>query len=345
MSQTLVCDHCHRWRTECHCHGITIWQRLSLQPVWLQWVIALTFWFSILAIIWLGAVSLAHAQSFTADPAAGISPVKVTLVWDIPGAANCEASGSWSGTKPGKGQLTTSINAAASYTLTCVTPGSGGSATLVWKPPTQNTDDTPLTDLRGYTIVHGLTDTTMDKPLDVGPALTSYTLTDLPAGIHWFGIQAYNSTGTRSARSSASKVIVATPGAQNFAATVSVDVTRQPKPPTELTIAFMPGDTSPPDVPANPTPQAVRNLTPICSDAGSVGKPSCQVPPTHFDFPTASSLVKSDGTWLVFGALGASANVLVCSAEQLPGAIADPYRTLCASDTYLAKSQVPLSAR
>lgn len=343
MSKTLVCEHCHRWRGECRCHGMTIWQRLSMQPVWLQWVIALTGWLSMIAIIYLGAVSIARAQSFTADPAAGISPVKVTLVWDIPGAADCEASGSWSGTKPAKGQLLTSINAAAVYTLTCVKPGSGGASTLSWKPPITYTDDTPLGCPCGYTIVHGLTDTTMDKAVDVpGLAATSSTLNDLPAGVHWFGIQTYDRLGTKSARVVLSKNIIVTPGAQNFAATVRVDVTRQPNPPTELTIAFAPGET-PPSTPA--TPQAVRNLTPICSDAGSVGKPSCQVPPTHFDFPGAGSLVKSDGMWVLFSTLGPSANVLVCAAEQLPGAIADPYRSLCSTDTYIAKSQVPLSPR
>lgn len=248
MSKPFVCTHCHRWGTDCRCHGSTIWERLSNLPTPYQWAIVgggYALASLVLAFLFVMFTSPVNAQTFTADPLNGISPVKVNLSWDIPGAASCEASGSWSGTKPAKGTLTTTINSKASYGLTCVTPGTGGSSTITWKAPTTNTDSSPLTDLKGFIIVHGLTETTMDKPVDIGPALTSYTITDLPAGIHWFGIQAYNSTGTRSSRAVASKTIVVTPGVQNFSATVSVDVTKQPNPPSEVTIAFAPGEMPP----------------------------------------------------------------------------------------------------
>lgn len=334
------CELCDERQPDCLCDRYGIWTRLARRPVWQQWSVILVGY---MALIWLVTFAVsAQAQSFTADPAGGISPVKVTLVWDIPGAASCEASGSWSGTKAATGQLITNINAPATYTLTCVKPGTGGTSSISWTPPKTNTDGTPLTDGKGYTLVHGLTDTTMDKAIDLpGIATSSYTVNDLPAGMHWFGIQAYNSFGTKSTRVVVSKLIVVTPGAQNFAATVRVDVTQQPNPPTEVRIVFAPGE----EPPSNSTPQLLANLTPICSDLGSIGKQSCQVPPTHFDFPTDASIVKSDGTWLMFGSLAATTNVLVCSAAQLPGAIADPYRSLCDTDTYLPKSQVPLSVR
>lgn len=238
------CEICDEQRQECLCTRSSIWHWLALRPMWQQWLIILAGYIALFAFLVYGCS--AQAQTFSATPPAGISPVKVTLVWDIPGAASCEASGSWSGTKAAKGTLSTTINAAASYTLTCVQPGTGGTATLSWVPPTTNTDGSALANGSGYTIVHGLTDTTMDKVVDVrGIGTSSYTLTDLPAGMRYFGIQTYNSAGTKSSRVVVSKNIVVTPGAQNFAATVKVDVTLQPSPPTEVRIVFAPGEQPP----------------------------------------------------------------------------------------------------
>jgi hypothetical protein len=84
-------------------------------------------------------------------------------------------------------------------------------------------------------------------------------------------------------------------------------------------------------------------LAQICSDPASVGKQTCGVQPTRFDFPSAASVVKSDGAWSVFGSLADSANVLVCALQQTPGAAADPFRDLCGGDTYVAKGSVRLA--
>lgn len=242
-----TCKLCNEWFSECHCDPTRIWVRLARLPMWEQWILIMLGYLVIILATSVAIWADARAQTFAADPAAGVSPVTVHITWDIPGAQSCEASGSWSGAKAAKGELTTTINAKASYTLTCVKPGTGGSATLSWKPPTTNTDGTALTDGAGYTLVHGLTDTTMDNAIDVpGIATSSTTVTDLPAGNHAFGIQAYNKAGSKSARVVVSKAILVTPGAQNFAATVTVDVTQQPNPPAEVSIAFQPGEAPPP---------------------------------------------------------------------------------------------------
>lgn len=240
------CEVCDEQRQECLCTRSSIWHWLALRPMWQQWLIIIAGYMAIFSVLMFACS--AQAQVFTVEPPAGTSPVRVTLVWDIPGAASCEASGSWTGTKAAKGTLVTTINAAATYTLTCVKPGTGGTATLSWLPPTTNTDGTPLSDGAGYTIVHGLTPTTMDKVVDVpGIATSRFTVTDLPAGERWFGLASYNSAGTRSTRVVVSKIVTVTPGAQNFAATVRVDVTQQPSPPTDVRIVFAPGEEPPPE--------------------------------------------------------------------------------------------------
>jgi hypothetical protein len=76
------------------------------------------------------------------------------------------------------------------------TSGSTGSATLSWTPPTQNTDQTPLTNLAGYTIYYGLSPTALTQTIQLAdPSATSYIVANLGAATYYFAVAAYSSLG------------------------------------------------------------------------------------------------------------------------------------------------------
>jgi len=60
--------------------------------------------------------------------------------------------------------------------------GSDATATLSWTPPTQNTDDSPLTDLKGYWLYIGNSPDNLQRALDIpatdanGQPVTRHTL-------------------------------------------------------------------------------------------------------------------------------------------------------------------------
>jgi hypothetical protein len=90
--------------------------------------------------------------------------------------------------------------ALAPFTVT-VTQASNGVATLDWTPPTENTDDTTLTNLAGYNIYYGTSATSLTESVKVtNPGLTAYTLTNLSPGTWYFAVTSYSSTGVESAR-------------------------------------------------------------------------------------------------------------------------------------------------
>lgn len=184
----------------------------------------------------------AFPGTFEVTPSSGVAPLTVTITWDVPGltgATPCVASGSWSGVKATKGsQTVTNLTADASYKLDCTKPGeTTGQVTLSWKPPTINTDGTALTNLAGYRIVYGRDPEVLSQVLQAAnPSLSAYILDGLAAGVWYFAVKTYTTTGTESDPSNiASKNVVLAP-AQTFSATraVDVDVDTKPLPPTEL---------------------------------------------------------------------------------------------------------------
>jgi Putative Ig domain len=81
-------------------------------------------------------------------------------------------------------------------------PVAAGTATLVWTPPTQNTDGTTLTDLAGYRVYHGTSASNLNEVIDSpGAGVTSYRFDQLTSGTHYFAITAYNLAGMQSAQS------------------------------------------------------------------------------------------------------------------------------------------------
>lgn len=80
-------------------------------------------------------------------------------------------------------------------------PGTG-SATLTWQRPELNTDNTPLTNLAGYRIVYGTTQSQLTQTLTVSnPSAQSYVITGLAPATWYFALMAYTSSGAESAAS------------------------------------------------------------------------------------------------------------------------------------------------
>jgi hypothetical protein len=96
------------------------------------------------------------------------------------------------------GQTSASLPA---FTLT-VQQISNGTVTVDWTPPTENTDGTVLSDLKGYRVHYGTTANNLTQSAEVANAgLTSYVVTNLSSGTWFFGVSAYSATGVESSLS------------------------------------------------------------------------------------------------------------------------------------------------
>jgi hypothetical protein len=74
-----------------------------------------------------------------------------------------------------------------------------GAVTLNWDAPTQNTNQTLLTDLAGYRIAYGNAPTALTQSVQVAnPSVTTWLVENLPAGTWYFAIKAYNYAGIES---------------------------------------------------------------------------------------------------------------------------------------------------
>jgi hypothetical protein len=71
----------------------------------------------------------------------------------------------------------------------------GAQLSLSWKPPTQNTDGSALTDLAGYNVYQG--NTVLTALMD--PTVTSYKTSGLAVGSYQFSVTAVNKAGVESA--------------------------------------------------------------------------------------------------------------------------------------------------
>jgi hypothetical protein len=80
----------------------------------------------------------------------------------------------------------------------------GGSATLSWTPPTQNTDGTPLRDLSGYRVRFGTQAGDYANAVSIAnPGLTAYTIDQLTPATWHFVVTAVNANGVESSSSNA----------------------------------------------------------------------------------------------------------------------------------------------
>lgn len=172
----------------------------------------------------------AGTVTFTANPTSATGSATPVLTWSTsPVASSCAASGAWSGTKFASGSETLpTITASKSYTLTCA--WGNGTATINWVAPTQNTDNSPLTNLKGFRVLYGTSATNLNLSQSVNdPAARSVTIAALGAGTWYFAVRAVN---TANAESDNSAVVSRTITAATAAKTVNVTITATTPPPT-----------------------------------------------------------------------------------------------------------------
>jgi hypothetical protein len=78
-----------------------------------------------------------------------------------------------------------------------------GSATLSWTPPTQNTDGSTLSDLRGYEVRYGRSANDLSQTVNLdNPSLNRYVLENLSSGTWYFAVVAVSNAGATSDLSS-----------------------------------------------------------------------------------------------------------------------------------------------
>lgn len=164
---------------------------------------------AVLAALLVSGAALAQAapsMTLTLQTTTGADKKSVvpSLTWaTVPAATSCTASGGWSGTKTASGTLALpAVSVTTSYALLCNWPGVT-KAVVTWTAPTTNVDGSPLTNLQGYRVQYGRTNTEagLDTSVYTENLLTTWTSPDLAPGAWYFGIKAYNSLGLESALS------------------------------------------------------------------------------------------------------------------------------------------------
>jgi hypothetical protein len=83
-----------------------------------------------------------------------------------------------------------------------VVQSNNGTALLTWTPPTENTDNSTLTDLAGYKIYYGTSPGNYNDTITISnPGLTSYLVEDLASSKWYFVMTSLNSSGIESSYS------------------------------------------------------------------------------------------------------------------------------------------------
>lgn len=127
--------------------------------------------------------------------------------WATFNTATGQLSGTPSGADVGKFdgiQISASDGALSAslppFTIDVSAPAAGASSvSLTWQAPTENSDGSPLTDLKGYKIHYGTASQNYTGAISVdNPTLTTYLVSSLPAGKYYFAVTAYNAAGTES---------------------------------------------------------------------------------------------------------------------------------------------------
>jgi hypothetical protein len=96
----------------------------------------------------------------------------------------------------------TAVAALPAFSITVAAEPASSTVSLSWVAPTENSDGTPLSNLKGYNVHYGTKPQTYSKIINVAnPGLTDYVVQNLDAGTYYFSVTAYNATGTESALS------------------------------------------------------------------------------------------------------------------------------------------------
>lgn len=156
------------------------------------------------------------------------------LTWSTTPAANsCTASG-WTPPAPFATSGTTvlaAVSASQTYGIACGWNGVTKFA-LVWVAPTENTDNSPLTNLAGFKVRYGTAANNLNTTATINdPAARGWTSPDLAPGTWFTGVLAFNALGLESDLSTVISKTLTAGASQNRALELTI---RFPKPPTGL---------------------------------------------------------------------------------------------------------------
>lgn len=196
------------------------------------------------AVLFLCVVGIAQAQTagtitLTVTPASGIGSVTPTVAWSTtPNAQSCLASGGWSGTKAAQGsQVQPATTASKDFTLTCTwAAGASGVADVSWSAVTQNTDNSPITNLAGYKVYYGTSATALTQTVSVPATALTARVSSLSAGTWYFGVRAINTSDVESDTSAIASKVITGPAAPTASKTVSLKVDPKPGIPGNVTV-------------------------------------------------------------------------------------------------------------
>jgi hypothetical protein len=83
-----------------------------------------------------------------------------------------------------------------------VTQPSTNAASLSWSAPTQNTDGSELSDLAGFTVVYGTSESALDQTVRIDNATAStWSMDSFPSGTYYFAVKAFTAGGAESSLS------------------------------------------------------------------------------------------------------------------------------------------------
>jgi hypothetical protein len=158
----------------------------------------------------VGTVYSFQPQATTPGSASLTFSVTNKPAWATFNAATGQLSGTPSGSDVGSfagiqisasdGTRSASLPA---FAIAVSAPAAGASSiNLTWQAPTENSDGSPLTDLKGYKIHYGTQSQNYTGAISVdNPTLTTYLVSSLPAGKYYFAVTAFNAQGTESSPS------------------------------------------------------------------------------------------------------------------------------------------------
>jgi Putative Ig domain len=96
----------------------------------------------------------------------------------------------------------TVVTTLPAFSITVAAEPVSSTVSLSWVAPTENSDGTPLSNLKGYNVHYGTQSQTYSNVINVAnPGLTDYVVQNLAAGTYYFSVAAYNTAGTESALS------------------------------------------------------------------------------------------------------------------------------------------------
>jgi Putative Ig domain len=97
----------------------------------------------------------------------------------------------------------------AAFNITVAAVAANGSATLTWVPPLTNSDGSLLTNLAGYRVQYGKSQTSLDQVKEIANPLTlTTTVGNLTSGTWYFAVRAYSTAGSVSDVSNVAQKVV-----------------------------------------------------------------------------------------------------------------------------------------